>query len=306
MSTISSSGELLDLIEAVVYGDVFDCAVTRDEVWRYSRCRLSRADIDARLGAPAVRELIVERDGLLCLRDRPDLIHRRAARLDRARVLEQRGRRVARFLRHAPFVRALALTGSAAAADAGRDADADLLVVTAQGRLATAFLLLGTLSRVVRRRFCPNYYVSEDSLAIEPQTAYIARELAQARTLAGDGAALLAANPWVRNIFPNLSEAATSEPFGGSPLQRALEAPLRGRLGDRLERLARHVAARRLLVHYARLGRDVPSDVVRALARGAALRFHGLHEVGVLDRYQARRRQVGGWVGAPSDALAGR
>jgi hypothetical protein len=31
------------------------------------------------------------------------------------------------------------------------------------------------------------------------------------------------------------------------------------------------------------------------------LRFHGLHEVGVLDRYQARRRQVAGWVAAPND-----
>jgi predicted nucleotidyltransferase len=306
MSTIASSGDLLDLIDAVVYGDVFDCAVTRDEVSRYSRCHLSRADIDARLEAPAVQELIVERNGLLCLRDRPDLIHRRATRLDRARVLEQRGRRVARFLRHAPFVRALALTGSAAAADAGTDADADLLVVTAQGRLTTAFLLLGTLSRVVRRRFCPNYYVSEDSLAIEPRTSYIARELAQARTLAGDGTALLAANPWVRKLFPNLAEAATSAPSGSSPLQRALEAPLRGGLGDRLERLARHVAARRLAVHYAGLGWNVPTDVAQALARGTALRFHGLHEVGVLDRYEERRRQVAGWVGAPSDALAGR
>src|SRR5262249_18283203 len=195
---------------------------------------------------------------------------------------------------------------SAAAADAGREADADLLVVTARGRPATVFLILGTLSRVVQRRFCPNYYLSEDSLAIQPQTAYVAHELVQARPLAGAGEALLAANPWVRNVFPNYTVAATSAQPAHSLLQRAFESPLRGRLGDRLERVARQVAARRIDVHYAKLGQETPADVAQALAGGTALRFHGLHEVGVLDRYEARRREVAGWVCAPSEASARR
>ena len=51
-----------------------------------------------------------------------------------------------------PFVRGVVLTGSAAAGSAGKKADADLLVIVARGRIATVFLLLGSLSRLTGRR----------------------------------------------------------------------------------------------------------------------------------------------------------
>ena len=36
------SDERLDLLDALVYGDVFDCAVTLDEAWRYARVAATR------------------------------------------------------------------------------------------------------------------------------------------------------------------------------------------------------------------------------------------------------------------------
>src|SRR5207302_2361686 len=36
--------ERLDLLDALVYGDAFDCAVTLDELWRYSRVAIGRDD----------------------------------------------------------------------------------------------------------------------------------------------------------------------------------------------------------------------------------------------------------------------
>jgi hypothetical protein len=193
-------------------------------------------------------------------------------------------------------VRGLALTGSVAADDAGDDADVDLLVIVAPARLGIVFLLLGSLSRLLGRRlFCPNYYVCADHLGITRSSVYVARELVQARSLAGGAEALRDANPWLREMFPNAFAGAAPNggPRAASRLQRLLEAPLGGRFGDHIERWARRVAAARLRAHYSVLGGDVPADVAASFEAGAALRFHARDVAETtLERYMAQREQL--------------
>src|SRR5437764_8605170 len=108
--------ERLDLIDGVVYADLFDCAATADEVWRYCRRRIGRDELFARLEADATLGAVIHhRDGLYCLRGRESLLGARVERRRRAQALRRRARRVARVLQYAPFVRGLLLTGSAAA-----------------------------------------------------------------------------------------------------------------------------------------------------------------------------------------------
>jgi predicted nucleotidyltransferase len=272
----------LDAIDAVLYGDVFDCAVTLEETWRYARVAITQDELARQLQDDP---LVADGGGLYCLAGREELLARRPERIRNAARLERRARRVARVLRHFPFVRGLALTGSAAAGDAGPDDDVDLLVTVAEGRLGTAFALLGPLSRLLGRRlFCPNYYVCEDRLGSGPANLYLARELAQARPLAGDGAALWRANPWLQETFPN-AEPPTGDAPSGSQLQRVCEALV----GGRVEPWARRVARRRLQAHYG----AVPADVVDAFATGVALRFHGSGVAArTLERHRARRVEL--------------
>jgi predicted nucleotidyltransferase len=280
----------LELLDGVIYADAFDCALTLEEVWRYARLRIDQDDLRRELrDDPAV----VGRDGLYALADRPHLIEQRPERIARARALQQRGRRVARVLRHLPFVRALALTGSVAADDAHDAADVDLLVIVAPEKLGTAFLLMGPVSTLLRRRlFCPNYYVCEGRLAMAPGNPYVARELMQARCLAGPIAGLHESNPWLAETFPNAAGAGPGLSPGGR-LQRAQELALRGRLGDAVERLGAWAARSRLRAHYATGGRSVPLDVSAALDAGTSLRFHGRHRrEATVARYLERRTQV--------------
>jgi len=272
----------LDAIDAVLYGDVFDCAVTLEEAWRYARVAISRDELARRLlDDPLVAAL----DGLYCLAGREELLARRPERIRNAARLERQARRVARVLRHFPFVRGLALTGSAAAGDAGASDDVDLLVTVATDRLGTVFVLLGSLSRLLGRRlFCPNYYACEGRLGLGPANLYLARELAQARPLAGDGAALWRANLWLEETFPNAEPPAGGDP-ADSGLQRALEALV----GGRLEPWARRVALRRLRAHYG----AVPAEVTDAFAAGVALLFHVSGVAArTLERHRARRVEL--------------
>ncbi len=288
--------ERLDLLDAVIYGDAFDCAVTFDELWRYARAPIAREELRRRVrNDPAIARIVAAADDLFCLHDRPELIQRRAARSEHARVLQTRARRITRVLRHVPFVRGLALTGSVAADDAGEDADVDVLVMVEPGRIGLVFLLLGSASRVLGRRlFCPNYYVPADRLEFPaPRNVYIARELAQARTLLAGPRTLRDANPWVGEIFPNGIEAEPPSSCAGSLVQRLFETPFRGRVGDHLERWARKVAASRLQAHYGGFGRDVPERVASELEAGAGLRFHaGTPVDSALNRYSERRAEL--------------
>jgi hypothetical protein len=290
----TSAVERGDLLDALIYGDIFDCAVTLEELWRYAPIRIERDELYRRLrDDPVLRRIVVERNGFYCLHDRTALLDKRPPRIARARRLQQRARFVGRALRHVPFVRGLILTGSTSADDATKTADVDLLVIVAAGRMGTVFLLLGSLSRLVGRRlFCPNWYMSEDSLAMAPASLYIARELMQARGLTGKADALLARNPWIPERFPNVpAHPGVDRSLKGSTrLQRFLENRLRGVVGDRIELWARGLAAARLRAHYGEFALEVPTETMARFEAGVALGFHGYrYEHTTLKAYAARR-----------------
>lgn len=277
-----ADAELTDAIDAVIYADVFDSAVSLEDARRFARARLAETDLeDARLAA-----VLVSHRGAVALRPRSELLARHAAETERAEDLARRARRVARVLRHTPFVRGIALTGSVAARSAGHDADVDLMVIVAEDRIGTVFLALGPASRVLGRRlFCPNLYVSEASMQIEPTTPYVERELAQARMLVGPAGAIRDANPWLERTFPNLAPSGSTLP-ARSGLQRVLEWVV----GGRLEQRARRIAERRLDAHYRG---HTPTDVVARLRSGEALRFHrGDLDRSVPARYASRRAEI--------------
>jgi hypothetical protein len=287
----------LDLIDAAVYGDLFECAVTAEELWRYSRVPIARDEFRRRIADdPALGSILRERDGLYCLVGRDSLLDLRPQRRERATKLRRRARLVARLLRHVPFVRGLFLTGSAGADDAPHDADVDLLVLVKPGRLAIVFTLLGTLARLISRSvFCPNHYLSTAHVAIDGRRdLYVAREVVQAYPLAGEADALRAANAWVDSLLPNSSTHARSRTLpGGRVIQRLLEWPMRGRLGDRLERALGPLAVTRLRNHHGRWDSSVPADVIEDFESGIQLRFHGPPEnQSVIARYERRREEI--------------
>ncbi len=297
MTRASAADRRLGLIDGLLYADGYDCAVTLDELCRYATVPVEPGELARLLREDrALRAVVAERDGLYCLAGRAELAAARAERIERARRLKRRARRVARALRHVPFVRGLLLTGSTAADDAHHAADVDVLVLVAPGRLGTVFLLLGTSSRLLRRRlFCPNYYLRADDLALDGRTLYLAREIAQAAPLVGGADSLRRANPWLAGLLPN---AFVTQPPGaplasGSRLQRGLERALSGRVGHRLETRALRIAAARVHAHFAAAGEAVPPPVAARLASGASLEFHrGRRQEQALHRHAELRRRV--------------
>lgn len=286
----------LDLIDAVVYGDMFDCAVTFEELHRYSRVAASPADLRKRLADPVLSRIIEEHDGYFVVAGRQSLAGLRPQRRARAQALNRRARRLSRLLQYAPFVRAILLTGSLAADDATEDADVDMLIVVAERRLSLTFLILAPLSRILSRAiFCPNYYLSEGHLALRRRNHYSAREVAQAEGIAGCWDRLWNENPWITEFLPNASPRSSPAGTlpGGHLVQRLLELPCSGRLGDRLDRCARRLVLFRLKAHHRLHGAKIPEVVSHGLESDIELRFHGNPRVQrCVERYQKRRCEI--------------
>ena len=283
----------LALLDGVVYGDLFDCAVGLDEIVRYSRRASGRDDVAAVLGSPTVGRTVVRREDYVTLAGREELVERRKETRARARRLHRRAQRMGRLLGLVPFVRGLILTGSVAAEAAAEDADIDLLVIVAPSRLAFVFLLLGGFSRLTRRRlYCANYYMSDDHLEVDRRNLFIAREIVQAKPLDEGGERFFAINDWVLEFLPN---ASISKRSGGrrrvvGRLQGLFELPFGERFGRWCEAVAGRVARRRIDAHYVAARADHRTRVLERFESGHELRFHAHPNLrGLRERYADHR-----------------
>ena len=223
---MSFPAQTVDAVDAVFYGDAFDCAVTLEEATRFSRAVITQDRLKYLLAHAPVSSIVSHRDGFYFMVGRDELVDVRRASMARATMLRKRANRIARWIQMVPFIRGIVLTGSVSVNDADKDADIDLLLIVARRRLSLGFFLLGSVSRVTARCFfCPNYYLSEDHLEIQRRDFYVAREITQASTLTGVGDAFIEANRWVGRFLPNfrLSTPNSRPLFGCAALQWILD-----------------------------------------------------------------------------------
>ena len=286
----------LEILDGIVYGDLFDCAVGLDEVVRFSRRAVGHHEATETLASPSIGRTIVRTDEYVTLAGREELVERRRKTRARALRLRRRAERTSLVLGMVPFVRGIILTGSVAAEAATEDADIDLMIIVAPSRLAFVFLVLGGFSRLTRRCFyCPNYYISEDHLLIERQNLFIAREIAQARPLDKDAERFFEINDWVREYLPNASPSQVRRGQRRRPngLQRLLEFPFRGRFGRWCESIASRTARKRIDEHYRGAREGQRTKIVDRFDSDHELRFHHHPELqGLRKRYADHRSRL--------------
>jgi hypothetical protein len=235
------------LLLAVAYGDVFDYAMTVEEIQRYQ--------VGARASATDIRRIVLDeanqarrlsRQGeLVCLAGREKLFEIRKRRQSSAKKRWTAARAYGRILAGLPFVRMVAITGSLAMDNLDAGGDIDYLVVTAVGRvwLCRAMAILVVRWAAQRgERLCPNYFLSQDNLESKPYNLYNAHELAHMVPLNNLDlyAHMRASNSWTSWYLPNANDAPKHTLPERSrrwvhPAQRLGEACLSGQLGDGLE-----------------------------------------------------------------------
>ena len=285
------------IVAAVAYADVFDWPLWPFEVHRFLSLRAGRAEVDEGLAVRALGEFVSATDGQLTLVGRESLVAQRRHREALSAALWPEARSWGRRVAGLPFVRMVAVTGSLAVNAAAADADIDLFVVTADGRLWLTRALTVAVVRTAATAgtsLCPNYLLASSALALPERDLFTAHELVQMVPLAGRAAwqELMARNNWVRDLLPN--HPGPAAPPAGSGLSAAsgrrpgLERALGLGLVDRIERWE--------------MGRKIDRwDPGATGAAGSEARFgptvckghDGAHRREALAAYQDRLRQLG-------------
>jgi hypothetical protein len=284
------------VVEAVAYADVFGWPLTGDEIHRYLPVVASVDEVQASLASCRLDAVVSSIDGLYVLRGREDLVEERSRAAAVAAQLWPRALRYGRWIARLPWVRLVAVSGSLAVGAPASDADVDLFVVSAKGRLwLTRALTIGVVkvaSRFVPARrvvLCPNYVVTTLALELSERDLFTAHELAQLVPIAGPDTyrALLDQNQWYRRYLPN--HPGFVRPIAELGARRA-RTVVEGALGNGLVARVERWEMRRKV---ARLTAQQPSDEARFDESVCKGHFEG-HRRRAIDGYARRVRELAG------------
>ena len=245
------------IILTLLYSDLFDYPLTAPEIRRYLPADCPPSDAWDRALTPLIGQWVSRADDYFMMAGRESIVETRRERHAQGDRLWRWAERYAAWMGRVPFVRMVGVCGSLAAGNATADADVDVFIITAKNRLWTVQVWAMTLRRLascVGVRVCPNYFLTLDSLRVDPCTLYTAREVAQVVPLYGveTYARFLASNSWVQRLLPNVGadgdRAQSAPPTSQRGATRVLEWGLAGRVGDLLERVVYWM----LLLYYPR------------------------------------------------------
>lgn len=199
------------------------------------------------------------RSGFYFLSGRAALV---AARLRNYKIGLRRfrkARRVLRWLKFMPYLRAAALSGSQALLNSGEESDIDLFIIAKSGRIWLTRLLVSLYFQLlgqrryrvhIKNRFCLNHYLCEGQRITEDQNLYTAAEYANLIPVIGEGQLVQfwKQNPWLSDYLsaPLLQEHAPFFGFVFSPWQRICEAVLDWTVAPLFNSLARLYQKRRI------------------------------------------------------------
>lgn len=214
----------LFLLSVLVYSDMFDFPLTKDEIWEHLPAG-RHLDYATFLSCLQTSGYWQEKRGYFYLKGRESVIQKREKRALISRQKLKRAQKAAGILSLVPSVRLVALTGSVAARNASENDDIDLLLVTGKNTLwLTRFLALSLLSlnglrrkkgvKDVKDKVCLNIIMEEDSLAwpLGKRGLYAAWEISQVLPLFERIDAyqkFMSANSWFRDFLPNAKQKKT-------------------------------------------------------------------------------------------------
>jgi hypothetical protein len=219
------------IYSTIAYRDVFDFAVTVDEIHRYLHwVRCERSDVSRALAQQPLASCVAGDGRFYALRERSHLLQVRPERQRLTERFQSVARRYARYLASLPHVRMVGITGSLAAGNVRADCDIDFMVLTEAGTMWRT-RALAMVSALINRKFgsgrlCPNFFLSVAALTLERRSLYDAHELAQLIPVYGreSYAELREANRWAETFLPNATGAPTEQLYFDRPSFAVLRA----------------------------------------------------------------------------------
>ncbi|HPI67264.1 MAG TPA: nucleotidyltransferase domain-containing protein [bacterium] len=258
------------IIETMVFFDLFDFPLTKEELWRYlysfSGIKIEQEDFFKVLKAVVEEKLVATQGEYYFLFGREAIVMAREEKIIYSLSKRQRAEKlVRRWLRFLPNIAGVFLIGPIVYGNAKKESDIDFLIVAKPGRIWTVRFLaawplkllnLRPTERVKKDRFCLSYFITADNLNLESTKIddhdillvyWLAFFLEPLLNRDEIWQKFLSANQWLENQAPNWpgigvirEETTKQEPQPGWPgnfLERLLKKIQCWYLPDKLRRV---------------------------------------------------------------------
>jgi hypothetical protein len=183
-----------NILSTIIYYDILDYPLTAFELWKYltlvrgdaaekDKCTLG--EVIEVLENKDIKNHIEEYRGFYFLKGRKILVEHRIQNDKKSIAKYKIAEKVAWWLRFAPFVRMIAVTGTLAMKNSEKDSDIDFFVVLAKDRIFTGRLIVTLIvyllgkrryGKKIKNRVCLNYFITTGSLEIKRQDLFAANE----------------------------------------------------------------------------------------------------------------------------------
>jgi len=249
-----------NILSTIIYYDILDFPLTSFEVWKYLTIESEKEETESdkqgcslgevveMLEGKELKKHIEEFRGFYFLKGRKALVERRLQNSKNAIRKYKIAKQATRWLKGAPFVRMIAVTGTVAMRNSQKKSDIDFLVVLKKGRIWTGRLLV-TLTvqllgkrrygKKIKDRICLNYFITTGSLRIKRQDLFAANEYSFIYPLFGFGVYKNFGREnidWIKKYKPNFDFPSLVEV---KPLRKSKRTFFEGLIdlfgGDRME-----------------------------------------------------------------------
>lgn len=206
--------------KTLMYSNIFDYPLTKDEVYSYllSKRYIPQKDFDEwfHKNTTLLHQRYSNESEYWTLQGRAVLVPSRKKRYQISKKKLSEARLITLPLFILPWIQFIGVTGTVAAYNARQEDDIDILIITRPHRTwVTRFLALTYLS-LIRKRFdtrkqqlhntyCINHLISTDKLESKQQDVYIANEIMRMRPLwerNNSFTRFLGDNSWLSDIVP--------------------------------------------------------------------------------------------------------
>lgn len=241
LPTSQLSKHAVDVLQIVLYFDIFDYPLTKDELFHCSTLN-NLSEVDTGLHELTEAHILFYIQDFYSLHNEIRQINKRIAGNKAAQKHLKTACRMSAFMKCFPFVRAVMLSGSISKNYMDKSSDIDYFIVTAPNRLWVCRLFFVLFQKLVLfnryKYFCYNYMIDENHLAITDKSFYTAIE---ASTLLPVYNFKLyrqfrESNLWTQAYFPNYPLAQKSLLSNQQTfLQKVGELFFNNKLGDWLD-----------------------------------------------------------------------
>lgn len=242
---------------------MFDYPLTRDEIFRYSKCKTLN-EVDVEINILLNKKIIFYINGFYLKSNAPEQVEKRLLGNEMAKKIMPKAVRVSKFIGKFPYVESVCLSGALSKGYFDNDGDIDFFIITKPNHLWIARTLLILYKKVFllnsKKYFCVNYFISSDQLLISEQNRFTATEIITIIPICGREVfeSFVHANGWIDRFFPNSTthDQHNLTDIKKPPLTKFIENLCDSSFGLRVDNFLRKLTLKKWNLKFKHLKKD--------------------------------------------------